>query len=147
MGEVNQQDKNISISASFYCAVCGKEASHVTLTPAGQPDPRLTPETSDMPEGVSKLMIGVHKLSIDGGPATYTVGVTDEDFKRVKDALLSQNAAQLYAIDGEYAPFWCPKCECCYCGKHYTSETVFEDVFFDCIYGTCPKGHKRILTD
>jgi hypothetical protein len=53
----------------------------------------------------------------------------------------------LYALDPEYAPFWCPKCRASYCREHYRSFPVFDYGFFDCIRGVCPKGHERTLAD
>jgi hypothetical protein len=87
------------------------------------------------------------RLAIDGGPAAGTVSVPHDQVNRVKAALLAGNAAELYAIDREFAPFWCPKCEQSYCKKHYVSFAEFDDGCFDCYTGICPQGHKRILSD
>jgi len=145
---MKSSEKKQSVSASFRCGVCGQEASLVTLVPAGQADPRLTPETANIPPGISMILSDTPCLSINGGPVSYTAGLlSDEKVQLVKDALLAQNAAQLYAIDYEFAPFYCPECDCCYCKIHYPSYAVFDDGSFDCNKGTCPKGHKRTLTD
>lgn len=145
--KIDMEKDTRGVSASFRCDLCGKEASHVILVPSGQPDPRLCPETADVPKGISTIMSDRPQLSINGGPVTFTIGVSEEDFERVRDALLAQSAAQLYDINHEYAPFWCPNCRCCYCKTHFKSYAAFDDGFFDCYYGTCPKGHKRMLVD
>jgi len=139
--------KNTAVSASFCCSVCGQEASLVTFVPAGQPDPRLTPETPDMPQGISMLGSDQARLSIHGGPVSYTIGVSGNKVELVKAALLARSAAQLYALDYQYAPFWCRECKHCYCREHYPSYAAYDDGHFDCYYGTCPKGHKRMLSD
>jgi predicted RNA-binding Zn-ribbon protein involved in translation (DUF1610 family) len=65
----------------------------------------------------------------------------------VAKALDTGDAGALYAIDEEFAPFWCPKCGASYCREHYRSYEVYDDGFFDCINGICPRGHERMLAD
>jgi hypothetical protein len=42
---------------------------------------------------------------------------------------------------------YCPICDKIYCWEHYKAEEVFDDGFYDCTYGTCPVGHKRMIDD
>ncbi|MFX0142218.1 MAG: hypothetical protein ACFFDN_51745, partial [Candidatus Hodarchaeota archaeon] len=42
---------------------------------------------------------------------------------------------------------YCPKCEKIYCWDHYNAVEEFDDGFYDCTYGTCPNGHRRIIDD
>jgi len=42
---------------------------------------------------------------------------------------------------------YCPNCNKIYCWEHYNAEEVFDDGFYDCTYGTCPKGHRRMIDD
>ena len=42
---------------------------------------------------------------------------------------------------------YCPKCDSIYCPEHYTTEEEWDDGFYDCTYGTCPEGHRRIIHD
>jgi hypothetical protein len=67
--------------------------------------------------------------------------------EQVAQALDTGDGAVLFAIDQEYAPFWCPRCAAAYCREHYRSFTVYDEGFFDCIRGVCPKGHERTLVD
>jgi hypothetical protein len=136
-----------SASAQFFCGACRKRAATVTLVPAGQPDPRLTPEPKGAPPGVSKLGIKYARLSIKGGPASFTIGIADAQAESVRAALLARNASALYAIHYEFAPFWCPSCQRSYCKEHYVSFPTFDDGFYDATYGTCPHGHRRKLDD
>ena len=59
--------------------------------------------------------------------------------------------AELFAIDLELAPFWCPECEAVYCGEHWTHWMEFDHdilpAWMDSIRGICPEGHERMLED
>ena len=135
----------MTVSASYLCAVCGEVASTVTLVATGQPDPRLTPEPPGVPPGVSMILADHASLSIAGGPVSVTVGPVPVE--AVAAALATGRASALFEIDSELAPFWCPRCRAAYCRDHYRTETLYDDGFFDCIRGTCPKGHQRTLED
>ena len=66
-------------------------------------------------------------------------------------APLPDDPAELYALDFELAPFWCPDCSATYCGDHWRSWMEFEHdplpAWLDSIRGTCPHGHERMLED
>jgi hypothetical protein len=49
--------------------------------------------------------------------------------------------------DYEGLDAYCPNCDKIYCWEHYNAEEVFDDGFYDCTYGTCPNGHKRMIDD
>jgi hypothetical protein len=139
----------VTASATYLCAVCGNVASTVTLVAPGQPDPRLTPEPPGVPSGTSTVLGAVFpssgQLSIDGGPVSITL--TPVPTEQVATALATGSAAALFALDSEYAPFWCPRCKASYCREHYRSWDVYDDGFFACVRGVCPKGHERTLED
>jgi hypothetical protein len=139
----------VSISATYLCGACGAVASTVTLVPPGEPDPRLGPEPPGVPPGVGtifgSILPGVAQVSIDGGPISVTLATRGPE--KVATALASGSAAALFAIDEEFAPFWCPDCRASYCRAHYRTTTLYDDGFFDCIRGVCPKGHARTLED
>lgn len=42
---------------------------------------------------------------------------------------------------------YCPKCDKIYCYRHYNVQEEWDEGFYDCTYGTCPLGHKRIIND
>jgi hypothetical protein len=59
-------------------------------------------------------------------------------------------AGELYALDPEYTPFYCPGCDAVYCGEHWIRWDVFDDDmpgWRDSIRGRCPQGHERMLED
>jgi hypothetical protein len=45
-------------------------------------------------------------------------------------------------IDG-----YCPECDRVYCRQHYGAVEEFDEGFYDCTYGTCPAGHRRMIDD
>ena len=140
----------MTVTATFQCGTCDEVAATVTLVDPGQPDPRLTPEPPDAPPGVSTIFSSVYpdraQLAIDGGPVSVTHGgLTQTD--GVAAALEDNDAAALFAIDREFAPFWCPICRLSYCREHFRSWVTFDDGFYDATYGACPEGHQRKLDD
>ncbi len=42
---------------------------------------------------------------------------------------------------------YCPECDKLYCWEHYNVKEEYDDGFYDCTYGECPKGHKRMIDD
>jgi hypothetical protein len=42
---------------------------------------------------------------------------------------------------------YCPACNKIYCSQHYMLEQEWDEGFYDCTYGTCPEGHRRIVDD
>ncbi len=71
-------------------------------------------------------------------------------FGRLWDAIAAGDAAALFAVDEELAPWWCPECAACYCGEHWAREDVFDEdapAHHDSIRGRCPEGHERMLED
>lgn len=42
---------------------------------------------------------------------------------------------------------YCPECDKIYCWNHYKLEEEWDEGFYDCTNGECPKGHKRMIDD
>jgi hypothetical protein len=87
------------------------------------------------------------RITIKGGPVSVTIGLESNQIASVASALEQHDVAALFAIDREFAPFWCPDCEAAYCAIHYRHWDVYDDGFFDCVRGVCPRGHERMLMD
>jgi len=76
------------------------------------------------------------------------MAITREQRRALQAALRAGDAAALFAVDLELAPFWCPRCEASYCGEHWVRWSVFDDDgWHDSIRGRCPQGHERMLED
>jgi hypothetical protein len=80
---------------------------------------------------------------------SFTSRLTQGASERVLELVRDRDVAGLYAYDRELTPFWCPDCGRSYCGNHWRTNNVFDDETsgLDCIRGTCPEGHERMLED
>lgn len=67
--------------------------------------------------------------------------VQPDRFLDIKAALDSNDPALLYAIDPEYAPFWCPECQEVFTLKQWNIQYHGEN--YSWASGTCPNGHTR----
>ncbi len=70
-----------------------------------------------------------------------TLQVAPDRFLEIKAALDSKDPALLYAIDPEYAPFWCPDCHEIFTLKEWNLQYHGESGSW--ASGTCPHGHER----
>ena len=63
-----------------------------------------------------------------------------------KDLLGVHNFMKKYhSFEGVDA--YCPECDNIYCWEHYNAREEYDDGFYDCTYGGCTKGHKRMIDD
>ena len=70
--------------------------------------------------------------------------------ERVAQALERADAAALYAVSLEFAPFYCPTCDRVYCAECWQTSLVFADDlpgWLEETRGTCPEHHERMLSD
>lgn len=119
-------------SAGFHCAICDSLAGTVELLPPGHAD------------GLGK---GTATIFLKDFIGTEKVVVSDEQSAAVNAALSKGDPAALYQVERLWAPFYCPTCAAVYCLKHWVVIPQYDEEFFDCSYGWCPKGHKRMLED
>ena len=126
------------VEASFSCDLCGKLIATAQLVPAGMPHPDALPGDR---AGGTIIWDYLGRNSEMVGPAQYPA---------VRTALADGDPRALYAVDKLWVPFYCPACDRCYCLDHWKVEAVFDSDFagwYDCSYGTCPAGHRRIIDD
>lgn len=106
---------------TFVCRACSKSAGKVQVRPG-------------------EILIW--------GPLSLGAAINAGDEERLLAAVAAGDARALYAVNPEFAPFFCPRCNSCYCADHWEQQDDFEeDGWFDCVRGTCPRGHKRMLQD
>jgi hypothetical protein len=91
-------------------------------------------------------------LVIDGVVGQTTTWLSQEQARWLEEILKSGQARPLFDWNDEWASFYCAECARVYCRKHWETEVVFDDDpampgWYDCTYGTCPKGHRRIVDD
>jgi hypothetical protein len=138
------------IEARFTCDRCGSESCVVTLLPPFGRDPQAPPPASPgSSPGESPLFQDTIRLSIDGPVKlthTFLPGMT-VDIAAIEAALRQRDPVALYAVDREYAPFWCRACGRGYCRACWVVWVDYDDGFYDCTRGRCPDGHERIMDD
>jgi hypothetical protein len=113
---------------SFPCDVCGKPAGTVKL---------LKHETYS-------------SFEIKGFISEISGGIQYGQYEKFYTALKNNDPGTLFRMDFEYAPFYCPECNRCYCSDHWKYWIIYDEEepsYFDYIKGICPKGHKRMLED
>jgi len=115
----------------FHCSMCNAQAGAIDLT-------------TD------------RFITIDGPVGVTHFGASDVLKAKVAGILHQPDelelARQLYALDELWAPQYCPDCDAIYCKDHWQIEMRFEDDddlpgWYDAAYGTCPRGHKRMIDD
>ncbi len=101
--------------------------------------------------------IGVSKR--DGKEHLYYIGLTTsasfslKNAKKVFSLLEEDKIAEVHDFSHKSAALeegmdaYCPKCDKIYCSVHYNLQEEWDEGFYDCTYGTCPLGHKRIIND
>lgn len=64
-------------------------------------------------------------------------------------ALMECNPSALYDFEGSLAPYYCHECALSYYSRHWIiMPDCYEGItHYDYFYGTCPKGHLRIIAD
>ena len=98
--------------------------------------PSTHPEAlSNSPTISIKDFIGHERVAISGNA------------RDVETTLQNSDAGALYKVERLWAPFYCPECARVYCVDHWKVIPVYDGDFFDCSYGYCPEGHKRLVED
>ncbi|HET7464061.1 MAG TPA: hypothetical protein VFJ82_22585 [Longimicrobium sp.] len=114
-------------AAEYTCAVCGNVAGRVEVVPS--------------PTGSGSRL--VHSVFF----SMWRQGPPESTYAEAAQALRGGDPRALWALDREWAPFYCPECNACYCRDHWRQWMEFDEGFYDCTYGTCPQGHTRMLDD
>lgn len=117
--------------ARFDCAECGHPAGRVEFR---QPSADLGIGSATGPGVVVTSLLG-----------RTTALVEPEKADEVAAAVAAGDVAALYGF--EFAPFWCNRCAKSYCSRHWVTEVVMDEGFYDCTYGTCPIEHRSMIGD
>lgn len=115
-------------AAEYRCDLCGELAGRVEVVP------------SPHSPGRKRLVLSVF-ISM------WEQASPDATYAAAAEALRGGDPRALWALDPEWAPFYCPECNACYCRTHWRQVMQFDEGFYDCTYGTCPRGHTRMLDD
>jgi hypothetical protein len=75
--------------------------------------------------------------------AYVPIGTELTDLSQLLEAIRTVDANRLHAIDPDYAPFFCPKCNKCYASSIWSATTIFVDrSYYDHYKVKCPIGHE-----
>lgn len=117
--------------ALFHCSVCKDLAARVEILPPGD----------------AQSLSNKHTLAITGFIGNERIALSPVSAEALRPVLQRADPAGLYAIEKLWAPFYCPDCSSVYCIRHWTVIPVWDGDFYDCSYGYCPQGHKRLIED
>jgi len=87
---------------------------------------------------------------------THETTLPMEEMPKVFDFLGKEAVGDLHNYLHEHLDIWegldayCPECDKIYCREHMKMEVVMDEDdpgFYDCTYGTCPNGHRRMIDD
>jgi hypothetical protein len=108
-------------------------------------------------QAAAVFRVEVPRLSTTGEEAIAFEGLTKSTHfdmtneRAVFGRLESGDLSGLNAFIEGMAPggldSYCPACDKVYCRDHYDLEEEWDEGFYDCTYGTCPEGHRRLLDD
>lgn len=142
-------------------------SAHIPRPAVTQPDApervvRVSDEEYRLPCSVcGKLAVRFHKAGpeekiLEGlicAGITRSFGLKPEYEKKVLEWLAVGNLGSVHKylekdldVDGGLDAY-CPKCDRIYCRSHYNVQVQWDEGFYDCSYGTCPQGHRRLVDD
>ncbi len=72
--------------------------------------------------------------------------------KEAFEILENEDIARIHEFMKNYHSYegvdaYCPECDKIYCWDHYNIEEEWDEGFYDCTYGQCPNGHRRMIDD
>ncbi len=109
---------------------------------------RFTCSLCGQPAGSIRALADPPRIRIERDGNTYMIG--PDDLPAFQAAAAQPGARALYRLDLEYTPTYCPDCDAVYCRAHWQTWLEFdadEPSWLDCVRGTCPKGHTRMIED
>ncbi len=116
--------------------------------------PGANPNGEELPDDLATLMsqssYGPGGIIVAGFFGANWLSVDPSNSRTIEIAIEQADAKTLNALNTEWAPFYCPACEAAYCKDHWILQLQFDDDdpgWYDCTYGTCPKGHRYMLDD
>lgn len=111
------------------CAVCGRTAARIRVG-------EIFEKTALVYEGITKTT-ELRNLA----PGEVFALLDRGDLAALHSLAKARNAME----DGLDA--YCPDCDRIYCKTHYNVRVEMDGAFYDCSYGECPEGHKRVIDD
>jgi len=125
----------------FRCASCGGRAATLAVTDSGTPvDGGPMPDGSRLTWTPDSPAYRLEFVCVNTGPAS-------SDLAQLISGVDLIDPLAVRRVDWELAAFCCRECELNYCSKCWSTWVEFDDGFFDCMRGHCPRGHEQKLDD
>ncbi len=128
-------------AASFRCAARGEMAGVVKVARAGA--------TVDMRPALGRQTYDRDAIIVDyflGTVAKFADAATMDAAREIIGGDEPDPIA-LRRVDWELAPFFCPDCGLNYCSADWDTCPVFDEGFYDCTIGICPRDHHHTVDD
>jgi len=128
----------IRVSADHYelpCSVCGKIS---VVFRVGKPADWEKPETYLLYSGITGGIYPGLNIQL----AEKALGLLEKGDLAALHSYMEEAQALEDGIDA-----YCPQCDAIFCWQHYNAYETYDEGFYDCTYGTCPQGHRRIIDD
>ena len=116
-------------------------AAVVKAVPAGRP--------ADMGPPLGQQLQSRDGVVVDYFGGTAWKHAEAPAYRAVREILSGEapDPAALRRIDWELAPFYCPDCAQSYCRADWRTYVLFDEGFYDCTMGRCPRGHEHMIDD
>ena len=129
-----------AVLAEFVCDVCKERAATVALVPPAAAFPMGPPLGDDVSDRWGLWVDAPHFH-------TRWEALAENDVAEIRSALTERDSRSLFRLADSSMSFYCPKCDAWYCHDHWKLTDKFDEGFYDCTYGVCPAGHKRMVDD
>ncbi len=121
----------------------GEEEYHLTCAACGEIAAKFKVGVADILKETKLMYSGITTgLYLDAEHAPEIFPLLDAEKIKEVHAFIRERTAYSEGMDA-----YCPKCDKTYCREHYNPMEEYDDGFYDCTYGTCPVGHRRMIDD
>jgi hypothetical protein len=134
-------------AANFRCSETGEVCGRVWLV-TGDPELARKHGGVPLPKSLEERCLPIAPLGVITETSVAGAYMTAKlnDLSRLLDAIRTSDVKRLHAVNRDYAPFYCPKCEKRFVASLWSSIPIYDDGFYDYTEVTCPTGHiNRIL--
>ncbi|HEU4562795.1 MAG TPA: hypothetical protein VFS20_33505 [Longimicrobium sp.] len=115
-------------AAEYRCNLCGEPAGRVEVVP------------SPNSPGRKRLVLSVFI-------STWEQASADATYAAAAEALRGGDPRALWALNAEWAPFYCPECNACYCRTHWQQVMEFDEGSTIAPVAPALAAHTRTLDD
>jgi len=125
----------------FTCASCGDVAATLSVM-----DDERPVDAGPLPDG-TRLSWTPRAPSYRFEFVGVNTGTAPADLADLISGLDEIDPLAVRRVDWELAAFCCHACQLNYCSKCWSTWIEFDEGFYDCMQGRCPRGHEQALDD